>query len=368
MRYCKTCVMPDTKPGLKFNDDGICSACISNQSKKLIDWDARANELQTLCDQIRGTNGNGYDCIVPISGGKDGVYQTWMMKEVYKMKVLCVTMAPHIPTSEGIANLNSHIENLGVDHIKVTVKNQPYREVRRTCFFERGEPTWVEHLVMFSGVARISRMYRVPLVVWGEDIAVEFGGTGGEKQKASAENLVKNDLIKDAKLEQYLGPNWGEADTIFYRHPEIEELKMRGVRSIYLGYYHFWDGYKNLQKAKEFGFQPRRLGPLSGNVLNYDNIDEKLCEISIWFKFLKFGFWRPTDQCCYHIWNGRMTREEAVKLVNEKQYEFPKEYLKENLEFHKITEAEFWEIVEKYRNHQIWEKVKGQWRLKTPLV
>ena len=47
--------------------------------------------------------------------------------------------------------------------------------------------------------------------------------------------------------------------------------------------------------ARKFGFMSRRGGPLSGNVLDYDNIDEKLCELHIWFKFLKFGFWRPTD-------------------------------------------------------------------------
>jgi hypothetical protein len=111
----------------------------------------------------------------------------------------------------------------------------------------------------------------------------------------------------------------------------------------------------------------RKEGPLSGNILDYDNIDEKLCEIHIWFKFLKFGFWRPTDQACYQIWNGRMSRDEAIGVVLEKQYEFPHEYLDEFLEFHQITESEFWECAERFRNKEIWHKVGSRWRLRSEL-
>ena len=141
-------------------------------------------------------------------------------------------------------------------------------------------------------------------------------------------------------------------------------MRRKKIRSIYLGFFHWWDGFKHYQIAKSFGFTGRREGPLSGNFLNYDNIDEKLCELHIWLKFLKFGFWRPTDQACYKIWNGYMKRDEAVQLVREKQYEFPDESLQEFLEYQQITEDKFWELAEKYRNHDIWHKVNGQWRLR----
>lgn len=368
MKYCKQCVMPDTKPGITFDDEGVCSACRSNAVKRAIDWDARALELAEICNQVRGSNGNGYDCIVPVSGGKDSMYQAWLMRVVHRMNVLCVCMAPHIPTSEGIANLNTLVDSVGVDLLKITVKPEAFRDIRRRCFDARGEPNWADHLIIFSGVARAALAYRVPLIAWGEDIASEYGGKDGEKRVASAESIVKNDLIKEERLERFMGDNLSERDIFFYRHPDVEELKRRGVKSIYIGYYSWWDGYKHFEKAKELGFQPRRLGPLSGNLIDYDNIDEKLCEINIWFKFLKFGFWRPTDQACYQIWNGRMTRAEAVEAVNEKQYEFPKEYLHEFLEFHRLSAAQFWDIAERFRNLDIWKKVGGEWRLKTPLT
>lgn len=369
MRYCTRCVMPDTKPGIIFNSDGVCSACVSNIGKRMIDWDERGRELRAICDSLRGSNGNGYDCIVPVSGGKDSTYQAYVMKHVYKMNTLCVCIAPHVQTEEGIANLNAMVENVGVDLIKIVIKPETFREVRRRAFFMKGEPNWAEHLTVFSSVARTAMMYRAPLVVWGEDIAAEFGGRGGEKRTASAENIVKNDLIKDDRIDRFLdGDSIKEKDIFFYRHPDIEELKRRNIRSIYLGYYHWWDGHKNYIKAKELGFTGRKAGPLNGNLIDYDNIDEKLCEINIWFKFLKFGFWRPTDQACYQLWNDRMTRAEAVKVVNELQYQIPSEYIGEFCEFHKVTEKEFWENVDKYRNKDIFHQVKGEWRLKTPLV
>jgi N-acetyl sugar amidotransferase len=360
--------MPDTKPGVFLDQDGVCSACRSVERKKDIDWDARARELAELCDSIRGTNGNGYDCLVPVSGGKDSHYQVWVMKVLHNMNVLGVCVVPHLQTSEGIANLNNIVEAYGIDLIKIALKPSVFKRIRQTAFLDLGEPNWADHCSVFAGAARAAYMYQVPLVVWGEDISVEFGGSGSGERVASAENLIKNDLIKKRTLEDFYDDTVDSSTTYFYRHPSIEELKSRKLKSIYLGYYHNWDGKKHYEIAKEQGFQGRKLGPLSGNILDYDNMDEKLCEINIWFKFLKFGFWRPTDQCCYQIWNGRMTREEAVKIVNAKQYEFPKEYFRDFLEFQEITETQFWETVEKFRNKDIWHKVGGEWKLKTPLI
>lgn len=367
MKYCKRCVLPNTKPGVVFDAEGVCSACRSVERKKTIDWTEREEKFKRLCDSVRGSNGNGYECIVPVSGGKDSMYQTWMLSRVHNLRTLCVVVVPHLQTREGIENLNALVENIGVDLIKISVKPSTLKTIRRKCFFQIGNPNWAEHRVVFAAVARAALFYRVPLVVWGEDIAEEFGGTV-KQSEGEADDLIDNDLFREASLNDFLGEDLTESELFFYNHPHKEEVRKRHIKSVYLGYYYWWDGYKHLQKAREFGFQSRREGPLSGNVLDYDNIDEKLCEIHIWFKFLKFGFWRPTDQCCYHIWNGRMSRQEAVEFVNAKQYEFPVEYFKDFLEYQDMKETEFWETVEKFRNREIWHTAGGEWRLKTPLT
>jgi len=361
--------MPDTKPGLIIDHEGICSACRSVEKKHLIDWGARAQRLKALCDQVRGSNGNGYECVVPVSGGKDSIYQAYMMSRVYNLKTLGIVLVPHLQTPEGILNLNAMVTNLGIDLLKVSVRPSTLQKIRRIALLEIGNPGYGDHRVVFAGVARAALFYGAPLVVWGEDVAIEFGGNVSKtsEEDGSAEDLISNDLFRESSFDDLLNGRVDERELFFYINPDKEEFERRKIKSIYLGYYHWWDGYKHLGIAKEFGFQSRRNGPLSGNILDYDNIDEKLCEIHIWFKFLKFGFWRPTDQCCYQIWNARMSREGAVQHVLNKQYEFPHEYLNEFLEYHQITESEFRVCEEHWRNQDIWHKVNRKWRLKNEI-
>lgn len=370
MNYCTRCVLPSTKPGLVLDAEGVCSACRSVERKHLIDWDQRAARLREIADKIRGSNGNGYECVVPVSGGKDSCYQAYMMSKVYGLRTLAVVVAPHLQTEEGIENLNAMVQNLGIDLIKVSVRPSTLQKIRRIALLKIGNPNYAEHRVVFSAVARVASFYNAPLVVWGEDIGVEFGGNVAASSAAegSADELINNDLFREVGFEDLLEGQIPEEQLFFYQYPSREELQRKNIRSIYLGYYHWWDGWKHFQVARLFGFQPRKQGPLSGNVLAYDNIDEKLCEIHIWLKFLKFGFWRPTDQCCYLIWNGYMKRAEAVELVRKTQYEFPHEYLKEFLEYHQLTESEFWPAVERWRNLDIWHRVNGEWRLKRELA
>ena len=69
MKYCKRCVLPDTKPGLVFDDKGVCSACRFVEIKKKIDWNQRTNDLIKICNEAKKLK-KTYDCIVPGSGGK----------------------------------------------------------------------------------------------------------------------------------------------------------------------------------------------------------------------------------------------------------------------------------------------------------
>ena len=66
--------MPSTKPDLHIDQDGVCNACRAYESRKHVDWDARRRELLALLEKYRRPDGN-WDCIVPVSGGKDSTYQ-----------------------------------------------------------------------------------------------------------------------------------------------------------------------------------------------------------------------------------------------------------------------------------------------------
>lgn len=364
MRYCSNCVMPDTKPGVVLDERGFCNACCTKEIKAGIDWEERARQLERIVDEIKAENHPFYDCVVPVSGGKDSWFQAMMLSQKFGLKTLCVTLAAHLPTTEGIENLNNMIKDLNVDHMKITIKPSVFRKIRQKCFLRQGEPNWAEHSAMFSSVVNTALIYEVPLVVWGEDIAFEFGGLQRRESKPSAIAIDNSDLIKEKTIHDWLDDDISERDVFFYKYPAYDKLKEAGINSIYLGHYLHWYGRKNYEIVKDRGFIGRKKGPLSGNYLDYDNIDEKLCEINIWFKYLKFGFWRATDQCCYDIWNDRMSRDEAIDIVNRLSGEFPQEYFQDFLRFHMITEDEFWDTVEKFRNKDIWEMIDGEWRMK----
>jgi len=369
MRYCSSCILPDTKPGVTFNEEGVCSACVSTKLKHQIDWNARQNHLRQICDEIKKLNKGQYDCIVPVSGGKDSIFQLHTMKNVYKMKVLAVVIMAHLQTTEGIENLNSMVTNLGVDLIKISPRHSTLKKIRKMAFVDFGNPNYAEHRVVFAAVARTALFYDIPLVVWGEDIGTEFGGNVHTTSlHGSAEDLIDNDLFREASFDEFVSGSIPDSELFFYHQPEKAAIKQKGIKSIYLGFYHFWDGFKNYEIAKTYGFTGRKAGPLSGNILAYDNIDEKLCEVHNWLKFIKLGFWRPTDEACYQIWNGRMSREEAVIAVKEKQYEFPIEYFEEFCKYHHITESQYFKKQESLRNLDIWKKTNGTWRLRTELV
>lgn len=367
MRYCSNCVMPDTKPGVVLDERGYCNACRTKELKASIDWKARFEQLSELVAEIKAANNPFYDCIVAVSGGKDSWYQALILAERFGLKTLCVTLATHLPTTEGIANLNNMIKDLNVDHMKITLKPSVFREIRRRCFLRQGEPNWAEHCAMFASVVNTALIYDVPLVIWGEDIAFEFGGLQRQESKPSALAIDKNDLVKGKTIFDWLDDDISKRDVFFYQYPDYQKLKEAGIKSIYLGHYIKWDGRKHYNAVKERGFTGRALGPLSGNYIDYDNIDEKLCEINIWFKYLKFGFWRSTDQCCYDIWNDRLSRDEAVDIVLRLSDEFPREYFHDFLRFHKLSEQEFWDTVEKFRNKNIWEQAGERWRMKYPV-
>lgn len=367
MKYCTNCVMPNTKPGVWLDERGFCNACRTKEVKAKIDWDQRFKDLELIVEDIKKANHPFYDCIVAVSGGKDSWYQAAILAEHFGLKVLCVTLGAHLPTTEGIENLNNMINDLNVDHMKITIKPSTFRKIRKKCFLRQGEPNWAEHSAMFSSVVNTALVYEVPLVVWGEDIAFEFGGLQHGDSKPSALGIDKNDLLKEKTILDWLDDDISERDVFFYKYPDYRKLKDAGVQSIYLGHFVKWYGRKNYDFVKERGFTGRRAGPLPGNYLNYDNIDEKLCEINIWLKYMKFGFWRATDQTCYDIWNDQLSREEAVKIVNGLQDQLPLNDFEDFLEFHDLSEAEFWKTAESFRNLDIWKKCGEKWVLKNPL-
>lgn len=357
--YCKKCVMPSTKPDLKFDDEGVCSACRAYENRKHVDWYKRKEELDALLERYR-RKGSHWDCIVPVSGGKDSTYQVIRMLQM-GLTPLCVTATTCDLSDIGRNNIEN-IKKLGVDYVEFSPNPIVRAKLNRIGLIEVGDISWPEHVGIFTIPVRAAVQYDIPLIVWGENSQNEYGGPA-----AAAENHVLNrswleefggllglrvnDLTEAYGIEQrHLLP---------YQYPSDEDLKRVGVTGLFLGHYLPWDGISNALIAQANGFVTLE-HTVEGSMVNYENLDNHQTGIHDYFKFLKFGFSRATDIACLHVRRGRITRQDAIEIIRRNDGKFPWTYLDKPLEeiLHKIEMSvdEFIKVCDKFTNKKIFKR------------
>jgi len=327
LRYCTSCVMPETKPDLHIDEEGVCSACRSYARRQEIDWAARRRELDLVLERYRSKDGSNWDCIVPVSGGKDSTYQVIRMLQL-GMNPLCVTATTCDLSEIGRKNIQN-IKNLGIDYVEMSPNPVVRRKLNRIGLTQVGDISWPEHVGIFTIPVRAAVQFRVPLIIWGENSQNEYGGPA-----AAADNNVLNRRwleefggLLGLRVTDMIGlEGIRQRDLIAYTYPDDAQLQQVGVTGLFLGYYLPWDGYSNALLAQAHGFEtwPKTI---EGSVVNYENLDNHQTGIHDYFKFLKFGFGRATDIACLHVRRGRITRRDAIEMVRLHDGKFPWTYL-----------------------------------------
>jgi tRNA(Ile)-lysidine synthase TilS/MesJ len=120
MQLCTHCILPDTFPGISFDEDGVCNHClreekaIEKSSQKKLSYQARLDDL------IAGVRGKApaYDVIMAYSGGKDSSYTLKLLRERYGVRILAITLDNHFVSSMAWKNIATVTDALGVDHIR----------------------------------------------------------------------------------------------------------------------------------------------------------------------------------------------------------------------------------------------------------
>ena len=359
LKYCVRCVMPHTKPDLHIDGEGVCNACRSIEKRKEIDWDRRKTELlQVLAKHRR--NGSNWDCIVPVSGGKDSTYQVIRMLQL-GLNPLCVTSHTCDVSDIGRANIEN-LKRLGVDHVEFSPNPLVRAKLNRIGLTEVGDISWPEHVGIFTIPVRAAVQFSVPLVVWGENSQNEYGGPA-----AAAENNV----LTRRWLEEFgglLGMRVSDLSETYgieprhllpYQYPSDEELQRVGVTGLFLGHYLPWDGLSNALIAQAHGFKTFDK-PVEGSMVSYENLDNHQTGIHDYFKFLKFGFSRTTDIACLHVRRERITRQDAIEIVKARDGKFPWSCLDKPLE--KILAPldmsvdEFIKVCDRFTNKKIFKR------------
>lgn len=366
MKYCARCITPASRPNLRIETDGVCSACHAHLLKPQIDWAERERVFRDVVRHAQA-HSQGYDCIIPVSGGKDSTWQVVKCLE-YGLNPLAVTWKSPARTELGSRNL-ANLISLGVDHIDYQVNPKVEKKFLLASLERCGSTAIPMHMALFNIPLKITAKFGIPLVVWGENSAFEYGGAGDERFGFRMDSgwLRKYGVTQETTARDWVSDQLTEKELTPYFGPATGELEEKGVLAVFLGYYFPWDPATSLVVARAHGFQPRDEGPKTG-YYNYADIDDDFIPIHHYLKWHKFGFTRTFDNLSLEIRNGRMTREEAIGVLRTRGDETPREDVARFCEFVGITEARFCEIAEKFRNPEIWVKRNGTWMIEDFLI
>ena len=355
MKFCKKCVMPNTKPDLHFDENGVCDACRSQESKNdNIDWNAREKEFLDLVKKYKIHP--DYDCVIGVSGGKDSTYQVIKVLEL-GLNPLCICFEPTIPTEIGRKNLDN-LNNLGVDLIHIKRNPKVYKKLAKEAFQRTGDNEWQNHLGIFTSVPKFAVNFNIPLIIWGESPQIEYGGPASSKTRNTLDRQWLEEFggLLGNRISDMVGVNGlTKKDLSLYTYATDEDIYRVGVTGLFLGYYFKWDLREVVKKAKEYGFSVQDR-PVETTYENFENLDCYSNHVHDYLKYVKYGFGRATDNACLDIRLGYITREEGVRLVNKYDGIPPKKAIKEYLDYTGFTQKEFDKIVDSYTNKKIFER------------
>jgi N-acetyl sugar amidotransferase len=359
-------VTPDTRPNIRLDAAGVCNACRAHEARPTVDWAARARDFDGVAAHARAKS-RGYDCVIPVSGGKDSHWQTTLCLE-HGLNPLCVTWRPPGRTDLGERNLRNLV-SLGVDHIDYSINPDVERRFMLRTFERCGSTAIPMHLALFAIPLRLAERFDIPLVVWGENSAVEYGAAHEAHKgfRLTAEWLRVYGVTQGTAAADWVDETLTARDLTPYFGPDPAALTARDIHAIFLGHYFPWDPDMTRRAAEERGFMARQAGPRTG-YYGFADIDDAFISLHHHLKWHKFGFTRLFDNLSLEIRNGRMTRAQAVDIIARAGDQTPTDDIEAFCAFAGITPARFHEIADTFRNPAIWRRESGVWRMDGFLV
>ena len=362
LNWCSNCLAMSTRPRISFNEYNLCNACVWTVKKKKHDWNKNLNELKTyLKKNSNKKNKDGYDCLVPVSGGKDGSYVFDKVKNKLKLNPLAITINPHLPQKIGGINLDNFIKS-GAPLIEV---NPPYEVMRKLNFLgfkHAGFPYYGWLIAIHTAVIRVAKNFGIDLIFYGEDGELEYGGSNETKdnifydinyQKKIYLESHQDSILKKSKLSPQ--------DLFFFSYPI---KKQKQIKLTHYSYFGDWNPYTNyLLAKKKYGLIENKKTNM-GTFSNFAQNDQKLYALHTYLMYLKFGFGRATQDASIEIRRGAMKRSQGVELVKLFDNCYPNEYLKDYLTYFKISKKEFDKIIDSWANKKLFFKKNSKWHPK----
>ena len=368
MTYCKKCLYPSIAVNLTINTNGVCSACLSH-SKFLklpkIFWEQRKKKLKKILLKNKKINKSNYDCLIPVSGGKDSYFQTHIITQEFGLKPLLMTYDGNNWLPEGEFNRNQMKNKFDADHIMWSPSVKVLKKLNRLTFYKMGDMNWQAHCGIFTAPIINAVKFKIPLIIWGEtewdisgmydpDDYIEFSARSRHEHSLRGFEWFEF-LNKDKKNEL------SEKDLIWAKYPSDEEILKVGVKGIYIGNFFKWDGKRNAElMKKKYSWKESKL-PFERTYRRFSNLDDRYENgVHDLMKFIKFGYGRCSDHASKDIRNGHMKRSKGVQLVKKYDHVISKD-LKHWLNYVELKENIFWKVADKFRDPRVWWIKNNQW-------
>ena len=362
MKYCITCLQPDTRPNSFFDEDGMCPACkyFEDNSKIEVDWDIRLNIMKEILDDEKNKSKHSkFDCIIGVSGGKDSTRQALGVREKLKLNPLlvCLTYPPEQITKRGASN-SSNLIDLGFDVVIHSLAPQVWKKVMRDGFYSKTNWARGTEQAIVSAVPRLAIRYKIPLIFWGENPGLQLGdmSTVGETGY-DGNNLRYMNTVGGGSLNWLLDRNFSKRIIQPYEYPLVEEFEKIDVKIIYLGW--FWEDWSLVRNglfSTSYGLKPRiDTVKNTGDITKVSSLDEDWVTLNQMIKYYKYGFGRVSDHVNESIRNKKITREMGIDILEKFDGSCSEEYINEFCKYIEISKEEFWDQVHKDVNKEIFE-------------
>lgn len=365
--YCSRCVYPSNAVNLTLDSNGICSSCRTfekfNELSEFF-WKKREKKFIKIIKSINKNNKSNYDCVVPVSGGKDSYFQAHIICKKYNLKALLVTYNGNNFLPEGDFNRDQMKHHFNADHISWGPSVDVLKKLNRLCFRKMGDMNWQNHCGIFTAPIIVASKFKIPLIIWGEtawDISgmyspndfVEFSAR--VRHEHSLRGYEWYNLIKDNKelLE--------EKDMIWAKYPSDQEIISNNIRGLYIGNFFKWDPNQHVKEMiKLYKWKPSQK-PFQRTYRRFSNLDDRYENgIHDLLKFVKFGYGRCSDHASKDIRDGYLNRKKGIELVLKYDHVVSDD-LYYWLKYVNMTEDEFWKTADKFRSEKVWSIKNNKW-------
>jgi tRNA(Ile)-lysidine synthase TilS/MesJ len=317
VRRCKRCVLPETFPGITFDEEGICSYCRKFKGRENLEEKKYKyrNRFEDLLNIYKGKS--GYDALMCYSGGKDSTYVLSLLGELYGLNVYAVTYDNGFLPQQTIANIQKVTDKLGMDHMLFRPRFDVMRKIFAACAEENIYPaqtlirasticTSCMAIVKFSALRTALEM-DIPFIV--------FGWSPGQIPVASA--IMKNNaqiiqVMQKAVFEPLHGVAGDRIRPYFLEDKHFEKGRYDYPYNLSPLAFLDYDEERIFEKVRSLGWKrPKGIDANTTNCLlnSFANVVHKR----------KYGFHPYAFETAKLVREGYMDRKEALSKLKERE-------------------------------------------------